>query len=326
MSGLRAGLAPSCALALVLLTAQCASVQSTRARTSAGARTYQGLTLEEWRAIPWVGKGRIRDGDGEVTFGRDVVRAIEALREFARESDEALADLRRLGRDLSEDVREEAGDALVELAFSDAPNHGQAMEALMGLVADGDSLVSAAAMGQTISYLEDEDADWERLGPERESELVRRVEFLLTANGDEELGIALEAIDVLAARSAGHERSFAAMLAQPARLRAPDAAEELNDLAWDLVKPSLPRAERATLALAAARAAAALAPEDPRCMDTLAIANWRLGKRAEALTAARQAVAAAAILEQDERNDIEGHLEMLGREESWATAAPDTPR
>jgi len=320
----RLALAVSRSFPLALLTIQCTAVPP---RGAGVERTYQGLTLAEWQAIPYFGHGHLSEGTGNITFERDVERAIEALREFARESRPALEQLRGLGWDLDEDVREEADAALVHLAHSAAPNQELAWEALMGLVGTDDALVSAAAVGQLVNELDDEEVDWEPLGPRREEELARCVEGLLFEPGDEEFEIALEGIAVLSARSAEHERRFAAALARdPGSLRAPDAADELNELAWDFVEPDLSAPRCKALALEAARVAVALAPEVPNYWDTLAIAHWRLGNRTEALAASRRAVEAAGRLDSRQRERIEANLELFGQDASWTDAPPETPR
>ena len=121
----RATLVPAVVL-LGLVATDCAGAREAGQVTD-GSETYRGLTLEEWTEIPWSGEALLADGTGTVRLERNVSRTIPALQAFAARSAEALERLRVLGMDLDEDVREEAGDALAELAFSGEPNHGAAL-------------------------------------------------------------------------------------------------------------------------------------------------------------------------------------------------------
>ncbi|MSR64053.1 MAG: hypothetical protein EXS08_16650 [Planctomycetes bacterium] len=314
-------------LPLCLLSAQCASNRSAHsARLADDSQTYRGLTLEEWIDIPWSGSGEIDNGNGELTFERDVERTIEALRAFANDSEAALARLQQLSADRDEDVRESSADALVELALSPERTHAAAMDSLMALIADEDPRTCSAALGQLIGDLDSEDADWSRLGAGREAILVSRVEFLLGAPGDDEMSTALYAIEILGPRSAEYEQEFRAFLAQPVeRYRSPDAADALNDFAWERVAPDTDVARQESLAVLAAQAATALAPKDPDYLRTLAFAHWRLGQRKEALSASRRALDLATS-QHEKEGGRQKLLEMLSLEASWPANSPSQPR
>jgi len=279
---------------LWLLPLGLASCAGSPAR-SADARTFRGLTLEEWQAIPWTGGGRIRDGSGEIRFQRDPIEAVEALAEFACDSRPALASLRGLARDRDEDVREEAAAALVALAFSAEPNRDEALHVVLALAHDADGAVAASALVQLVGHLDDAPEDWPRLGAGNEEGLRERIEPLVLAPRKDCLEAGLEAMPVLARRAGTALDRCAAILSQPAeRFRCPDAADALADFASDLVDPRRTAAGLEPLGLAAARTAAALAPRDPDVLATLAVVLARTDAASEARATARHAIEAAS--------------------------------
>lgn len=274
-------------VSLTLLLCQCAS------SPTPGGRSYKGLSLEEWSAIPWKGSLRLHEGTGTFEFQRDVFGAIEALGAFAGESQEALERLGALVADLDEDVREEAAAELARLAFSQAPNRPAAMEVLLAWIESDAAGPSSAALGQLVSELEERE-DWSPLGPAGEPALVARTEVMLFEADAYSMAIAFEALRVLARRSSEYEARFLAALHSPSdRFRYEEAADELMDFAEDFE-----REENATLAPAlfqrAAELAVELAPGEPEYLDVLAQIYLHLGDRSRALEASSRALEAAS--------------------------------